>query len=86
MFVLFFATVALVLERVWKMSYAELFALSIPGAVMYGLAALPAGWLADRWSSAGMIAICWQPRRQPRVALLVFPALAQELWHLMLVV
>ena len=57
MFVLFFATVVLVLERVWQMSYAELFALSIPGAVMYGLAALPAGWLADRWSAAGMIAV-----------------------------
>ncbi|MBL6951045.1 MAG: MFS transporter [Alphaproteobacteria bacterium] len=57
MFVLFFATVVLVLERVWELPYAELFALSIPGAVMYGLAALPAGWLADRWSAAGMIAI-----------------------------
>jgi len=57
MFVLFFATVVLVLERVWQMPYAELFALSIPGAVMYGLAALPAGWLADRWSAAGMIAV-----------------------------
>ncbi len=49
MFVLFFATVVLVLERVWQMPYAELFALSIPGAVMYGL--------ADRWSAAGMIAV-----------------------------
>ncbi len=57
MFVLFFATVVLVLERVWELPYAELFALSIPGAVMYGVAALPAGWLADRWSAAGMIAI-----------------------------
>ncbi|MBT4686438.1 MAG: MFS transporter, partial [Rhodospirillaceae bacterium] len=57
MFVLFYATVVLVLERVWQMPYAELFALSIPGAVMYGVAALPAGWLADRWSAAGMMAI-----------------------------
>ena len=57
MFVLFFATVVLVLERVWDLPYAELFALSSPGAVMYGLAALPAGWLADRWSAAGMMAI-----------------------------
>ncbi len=54
---LFFATVVLVLERAWQMSYAELFALSIPGAVMYGLAALPAGWLADRWSAVGLIAV-----------------------------
>ncbi len=57
MFVLFFATVVLVLEREWGMPYGELFALSIPGAVMYGLAAFPAGWLADRWSAAGMMAI-----------------------------
>lgn len=57
MFVLFYATVVLVLERVWQMPYAELFALSIPGAVMYGVAALPAGWLADRWSAAGMMTI-----------------------------
>ncbi|SVD35812.1 uncharacterized protein METZ01_LOCUS388666 [marine metagenome] len=34
------------------MSYAELFALSIPGAVMYGLAALPAGRLTDGAQSA----------------------------------
>ena len=52
MFALFFATVVLVLERVWELSCAELFALSIPGAVMYGLAALPAGWLTDGAQSA----------------------------------
>ena len=46
MFVLFFATVVLVLERVWELSCAELFALSIPGAVMYGSATLLAGWFA----------------------------------------
>jgi MFS family permease len=57
MFVLFYATVVLVLEREWGMSYAELFTLSIPGAVMFGLAALPAGWLGDRWSATGMIAV-----------------------------
>lgn len=57
MFVLFYATVVLVLEREWGLSYAELFALSIPGAVMFGVAALPAGWLGDRWSATGMIAV-----------------------------
>ena len=40
MFVLFFATAVLVLERLCEMSYAELFALSIPGGAMYGLAAM----------------------------------------------
>jgi FSR family fosmidomycin resistance protein-like MFS transporter len=57
MFVLFYATVVLVLEHEWGMSYAELFTLSIPGAVMFGVAALPAGWLGDRWSATGMIAV-----------------------------
>ena len=57
MFVLFFATVVLVLEREWQVPYATLFAYSIPGAVMFGLGALPAGWLGDRWSTPGMMAV-----------------------------
>jgi FSR family fosmidomycin resistance protein-like MFS transporter len=57
LFVLFYATVVLVLEREWGLSYSELFALSIPGAIMFGVAALPAGWLGDKWSAAGMIAV-----------------------------
>lgn len=56
MFMLLYATVVLALEREWAMSYAELFALSIPGAIMFGAAALPAGWLGDRWSASGMMA------------------------------
>ncbi len=57
MSLLFVATVVIVLERVCEMSYAELLALSIPGAVMYGLAALAAGWLAVRWNSSAMIQV-----------------------------
>lgn len=57
LFVLLYATVVLVLEREWGLSYAELFALSIPMSVMFGAAALPAGWLGDRWSAPGMIAV-----------------------------
>jgi len=57
MFMLLYATIVLALEREWAMSYAELFALSIPGAVMFGAAALPAGWLADKWSPSGMMAV-----------------------------
>jgi MFS family permease len=49
--------VVLALERDWGMPYAELFALSIPGAVMFGAGALPAGWLGDRWSATGMMAV-----------------------------
>ncbi len=57
MFVLFFATVVLVLEAEWGLSYAELMALSIPGAVLYGVCALPAGWISDKWSGSGMMAL-----------------------------
>jgi MFS family permease len=57
MFVLFFATVVLVLEREWQLPYATLFAYSIPGAILFGAGALPAGWLGDRWSASGMIAV-----------------------------
>jgi len=56
LFILLYATVVLVLERDWNMSYADLAWLSVPSFVMFGLAALPAGWLADRWSSPGMMA------------------------------
>ena len=55
--VLLYATVVLALEREWGLSYSELFALSIPMSVMFGAGALPAGWLADRWSAPGMIAV-----------------------------
>lgn len=57
MFVLFYATVVLVLEREWGLPYAQLFALSIPGAVLFGACALPAGWLGDKWSASGMMAV-----------------------------
>lgn len=57
MVVLLFATVVLVLENEWNMGYAELFALSIPMTIMFGLGALPASWLADRWSPSGMMAL-----------------------------
>lgn len=57
LFTLLFATVVLVLEREWGMSYDALFALSIPMSVLFGAAALPAGWLGDRWSASGMMAL-----------------------------
>ncbi len=57
LFVLLFATVVLVLEQQWHMSYGALFAVSLPGTVMFGAAALPAGWLGDRWSASGMMAV-----------------------------
>ena len=57
MYILLFATVVLVLEHEWAMSYDSLLALSIPMSVLFGAAALPAGWLADRWSPTGMIGV-----------------------------
>ncbi len=57
LFVLLYATVVLALEREWGMGYAELFALSIPGTVLFGFGAVPAGWLGDRWGAARMIAV-----------------------------
>lgn len=55
---LVFATVAaLALSREWGMSYSELVPYATPGFVAFGIFSLPAGWLADRWSREGMIAV-----------------------------
>ncbi|MEO0959753.1 MAG: MFS transporter, partial [Pseudomonadota bacterium] len=55
---LVFATVAaLALHRQWGVGYAELLAYATPGFFAFGLFSLPAGWLADRWSRDGMIAV-----------------------------
>lgn len=57
LFVLLYATAVLVIEREFNLPYADLIWLSVPGFVMFGLGAIPAGWLADRWSGAGMLAV-----------------------------
>ena len=54
---LIYPTVALTLVDVWSMSYGELFKLFFVASLLYGLAALPAGWLGDRWSSRGMLVV-----------------------------
>ncbi len=57
-FMLVFATAAaLALSQDWDMSYAELIPYATPGFVSFAVFALPAGWLADRWSREGMMAI-----------------------------
>ena len=57
-FMLVFATVAaLRLAGEWGMSYAALIPYATPGFIAFGVGALPAGWLADKWSREGMIAI-----------------------------
>src|SRR5690625_1033928 len=58
LFMLNFATVAaLALSRDWGMSYGELIAYATPSFFAFGLFALPAGWLADRWSRDGMMVV-----------------------------
>ncbi len=55
---LVFATVAaLALHREWGIGYAELLAYATPGFFAFGAFALPAGWLADRWSRDGMMSV-----------------------------
>jgi MFS family permease len=58
LFTLIFATVAaLALSREWGLSYGELLAYATPGFFAFGLFSLPAGWLADKWSREGMMAV-----------------------------
>lgn len=58
LFTLIFATVAaLALTREWGLTYAQLVPYATPGFVAFGVFSLPAGWLADRWSREGMIAV-----------------------------
>jgi MFS family permease len=55
---LVFATVAaLRLTQEWNMTYSELIPYATPGFVMFGVCAIPAGWLADKWSREGMMTI-----------------------------
>ena len=58
LFMLIFATVAaLRLAEEWGMSYAALIPYATPGFVAFGICAIPAGWLADKWSRKGMMII-----------------------------
>jgi MFS family permease len=58
LFTLIFATVAaLALTREWGLGYADLLKYATPGFFAFGLFALPAGWLADKWSRDGMMVV-----------------------------
>jgi MFS family permease len=58
LFTLIFATVAaLALTREWGLSYEQLVYYATPGFLAFGLFSLPAGWIADRWSRHGMMAV-----------------------------
>ena len=54
---IFSAVAALALAREWGMGYAQLIPYATPGFVAFGLFAVPAGWLADKWSRDGMMLV-----------------------------
>ena len=56
LFMLIFATVAAMrLADEWGMSYGALIPYATPGFVAFGICAIPAGWIADKWSREGMM-------------------------------
>ena len=58
LFMLIFASVAAFrLTSEWGISYASLIPYATPGFVAFGIGAILAGWIADKWSREGMIAI-----------------------------
>ena len=52
-----YATAVLHLPSVFGLPYGEMLGLASVGLVLYGVAALPAGWLGDRWSQIGMMVV-----------------------------
>jgi MFS family permease len=54
---LLYPTVVLGLSPVFDMPYGDLVMLAVAGNILFGAAALPAGWLGDRWSAVGMMVI-----------------------------
>jgi MFS family permease len=52
-----YLTLVLVLEREWGLSYDRLIGVVFWSQVIYGVAALPAGWLGDRWSAPGVMVV-----------------------------
>ena len=57
MFAACYFIIVLAIEDDWKFSYDELINLWLIGSLLVGLGAIPSGWLSDRWSRSGMIAI-----------------------------
>ncbi len=58
LFMLIFASVAaLQLTTEWGMSYGQIIPYATPGFIAFGVCAIVAGWIADKWSREGMIVI-----------------------------
>ncbi|MBX6368937.1 MAG: MFS transporter [Rhodospirillales bacterium] len=54
---LLYPTAVLALVDAFEMPYGELLSLSTAGFVLFGIGALPAGWLGDRWSAERMMVV-----------------------------
>ena len=54
---LIYPTVVLGLEAVYERPYGDLLALSTAAFTVFGLLALPCGWIADHWSRRNMMAV-----------------------------
>lgn len=57
LFTAVYFVIVLALEVEWTLPYHELVELWTLGALMVGVAALPAGWLGDRWSATAMMVV-----------------------------
>lgn len=57
LFTAFYFVIVLALEADWGVPYPDLIELWTLGALLVGVGAIPAGWLADRWSAAGMMVV-----------------------------
>lgn len=87
--ILIFATVAMAIatdrqvdivgvSSEWQMTYADLIPFAVAGFTAFGLCSVPAGWIADKWSRPGMIAIFFVGMG----AATVLAALASTPWQL----
>jgi MFS family permease len=54
---LIFPTAVLAIGAAWQQPYAALLPLALGGFIAFGAGSIPAGWIADRWSRRGMMAV-----------------------------
>lgn len=56
-FLLIFPTAVIALHKAWGMDYGAALALGTPAFAAFAVGTLPAGWLGDHWSRAGMMVV-----------------------------
>ena len=57
LFTAIYFVIVLALEADWDQPYYQLIELWTLGALLVGVGAIPAGWLSDHWSAAGMMIV-----------------------------